>query len=55
MTQSIAGQPALELALPYWIEAQEKEPSPLTLEELGGRDRLLFSSSYGVVATTRTD
>jgi thiol-disulfide isomerase/thioredoxin len=42
MTQSIAGQPAPELAVPYWIDAEGKERPPLTLKELGARHRLLF-------------
>jgi thiol-disulfide isomerase/thioredoxin len=42
MTQSIAGQPAPELAVPYWIDADGKERPPLTLKELGARHRLLF-------------
>jgi thiol-disulfide isomerase/thioredoxin len=42
MTQSIAGQPAPELAVPYWIDAEGKERLPLTLKELGARHRLLF-------------
>ena len=42
MTQSIAGQPAPELAVPYWIGAEGKERPPLTLKELGARHRLLF-------------
>jgi hypothetical protein len=42
MTQSIAGQPAPELAVPYWIDAEGKERPPLTLNELGARHRLLF-------------
>ena len=42
MTQSIAGQPAPELAVPYWIVAEGKERPPLTLNELGARHRLLF-------------
>lgn len=42
MTQSIAGQPAPELAVPYWIDAEGKECPPLTLKELGVRHRLLF-------------
>lgn len=39
MTQSIA---PLEPALPYWIDAQGRERSPLTLKELGGRHRFSF-------------
>ena len=42
MTQSIAGQPAPELAVPYWIDAEGKERPPLTLKELGAGYRLLF-------------
>lgn len=42
MTQSIAGQSALEPALPHWIDAQGRERSPLTLKELGGRHRFSF-------------
>jgi hypothetical protein len=42
MTQSIAGQPAPELAIPYWIDAEGKERPPLTLKEFGARHRLLF-------------
>jgi thiol-disulfide isomerase/thioredoxin len=42
MTQSIAGQPAPELAVPYWIDAEGNERPPLTLKELGARHRLLF-------------
>jgi thiol-disulfide isomerase/thioredoxin len=42
MTQSIAGQPAPELAVPYWIDAVGRERPPLTLKELGARHRLLF-------------
>jgi thiol-disulfide isomerase/thioredoxin len=42
MTQSIAGQPAPELAVPYWIDAEGKERPPLTLKELGARHRVLF-------------
>jgi hypothetical protein len=42
MTQSVAGQPALELAVPYWIDAEGKERPPLTPKELGARHRLLF-------------
>jgi hypothetical protein len=42
MTQSIAGRPAPELAIPYWIDAVGKERPPLTLKELGERHRLLF-------------
>ena len=46
MTQSIAGQPAPELAVPYWIGAEGKERPPLTLKELGARHRLLFFYQY---------
>lgn len=42
MTQSIAGQPAPELEVPYWIDAEGKERPPLTLKELGARHGLLF-------------
>jgi hypothetical protein len=42
MTQSIAGQPAPELVVPYWIDAEGTERQPLTLRELGARHRLLF-------------
>lgn len=42
MTQSIAGQLAPELAVPYWIDAEGTERPPLTLKELGARHRLLF-------------
>ena len=42
MTQSIAGQPAPELAVPYWIDAEGQKRPPLTLKELGARHRLLF-------------
>ena len=42
MTQSIAGQPAPELAIPYRIDAEGKERPPLTLKELGARHRLLI-------------
>jgi len=42
MTQSIAGQPAPELAVLYWIDAEGKERPPLTLKELGARHRLLL-------------
>lgn len=42
MTQSIAGQSALEPPLPYWIDAQGRERSPHTLKELGGRHRFSF-------------
>jgi thiol-disulfide isomerase/thioredoxin len=42
MTQSIAGQPAPELTVPYWIDAQGKERPTVTLKELGARHRLLF-------------
>ena len=42
MTQSIAGLPAPELVVPYWIDAEGKERLPLTLKELGARHRLLF-------------
>ena len=40
MTQSIAGHPAPELAVPYWIDAEGKERLPLTLKELGALARL---------------
>ena len=55
MTQSIAGQPAPELAVPYWIDAEGKERPPSTLKELGARHRLLFLTSMSAVAATRTD
>src|SRR5262249_44672806 len=42
MTQSIAGQPAPELTVPYWIDAEGNERPTLTLKELGARHRLLF-------------
>jgi Zn-dependent protease len=42
MTESIAGQPAPELAAPYWIDAEGKERLSLTLKDLGARHRLLF-------------
>ena len=42
MIPSIAGQPAPELAVPYWIDAKGQKRPPLTLKELGARYRLLF-------------
>ena len=42
MTQSIAGQPAPELAVPYWIDAEGQKRPPLTLKELGARHRFRF-------------
>jgi hypothetical protein len=42
MTLSIAGEPAPELTVPYWIDAEGKERSTLTLKDLGARHRLLF-------------
>jgi hypothetical protein len=42
MTQSIAEQPAPELAVPYSIDAEGKERPPPTLKELGARHRILF-------------
>lgn len=42
MTQSIAGHPAPELTVPYWIDHGGKERRTLTLKELGARHRLLF-------------
>lgn len=42
MTQTMAGQLAPELTVPYWIGADGKERLPLTLKELGARHRLLF-------------
>lgn len=46
MSQSIAGQPAPELAVPYWIDDKGKDRPPLTLKELGARYRLLFFYQY---------
>ncbi|MGY3618139.1 hypothetical protein [Bradyrhizobium sp. USDA 10063] len=42
MTQSIAGRPAPELAIPFWIDAERKERAHLSLKELAPRHRLLF-------------
>jgi hypothetical protein len=42
MTQSIAGQPAPELTVPYWIDAEGRERPTLTLKELSARHGLLF-------------
>ena len=42
MTQTIAGQPAPELKVPYWIDPSGRQRPPLTLKELGERHRLLF-------------
>ncbi|MDQ8727625.1 TlpA family protein disulfide reductase [Bradyrhizobium sp. LHD-71] len=42
MTQTIAGQLAPELEVPYWIDAKGTQCPPVTLKELGERHRLLF-------------
>lgn len=42
MTQTIAGQLAPELEVPYWIDANGMQRPPVTLKEFGERHRLLF-------------
>jgi hypothetical protein len=42
MPPSVVGQPAPELTVPCWIDAEGKERPTLTLKELGARHRLLF-------------
>lgn len=53
MTQSIAGQPAPELAVPYWIDGEGKERPPLALKERG--TGFSFSTNIGAAAATRSD
>jgi hypothetical protein len=42
MAHGIAGQRAPELTVPYWIDAEGQQRTPLTLLELGSRYRVLF-------------
>lgn len=47
MIQSIAGQLAPELTVPYWIDAEGKERPTLTLKELGARHSPHGTSGHG--------
>ncbi|CAN7755223.1 peroxiredoxin family protein [Rhizobium sp. LjRoot258] len=42
MTYGISGSPAPELLVPYWIDAEGKPRTPVTVSGLGPRHRVLF-------------